>query len=150
MPLISNTSALSFEYAYANYASQLYGMILYCIQCPVISHTLLEEVFNRTNYQILNKGNIYLTLARKARLLICSYIKNNPAAFKNSHHYILNSTEITGEALLELVYTGRYSISEIKEITGIAETILKQKIVAAVKNKVKINQAKIKFKRVNR
>ncbi len=149
MQSISNTPALSFEYAYANYASQLYGMILHCIQCPVVSHTILEEVFTSINYQILNKSNVYLKLTCKARLLINRHINNNPAAFKNNHHYILNNTEITGEQLLELVYTGRYSIIEIKEITGIDETILRQKIVAAVKNKVKINQEKIKFRPVN-
>ena len=149
MQLISNPPALSFEYAYANYASQLYGMILHCILCPVVSHTILEEVFTSINYQIHDKSSVYPKLAYKARLLINSYINNNPASFKNSHHYILNNTEITGEQLLELVYTGRYSITEIKEITGIDETILRQKIVIAVKNKVKINQAKAKFRPVN-
>ena len=149
MQVISKTTALTFEYAYANYASQLYGMILHCILCPVISHTLLEEVFTSINYQIHNKSNVYPKLACKARLLISSYINSNPAAFKNNHHYILNNTEITGEQLLELVYTGRYSITEIKEITRIDETILRQKIVTAVKNKVKINQEKIKFRPVN-
>jgi hypothetical protein len=138
MQLISNPPALSFEYAYANYASQLYGMILHCIQCPVVSHTILEEIFTSINYQIYNKSNLYPKLACKARQLISSYINTNPTAFKNNHHYILNNTEITGEQLLKLVYTGRYSITEIKEITGIDETIIRQKIVTAVKNKVKL------------
>jgi len=145
MQLITNTPALSFEYAYENYASQLYGMILYCIVCPVVSHTILEEVFTSINYQLHNKSSVYPQLACKARVLISNHINNNPAAFKNSHHYIFNNTEITGEQLLELVYTGRYSINEIKEITGIDETILRKKIVAAVKNNVKINQSKIKL-----
>ena len=137
MHKILDLPAFSFEYAYSNYASQLYGMIFTVIQSRSVSHKILEEVFTRADYNKMDKNTACNILVLKTRQLISSYIKNNPAAFKTHHRYIGNSPEISGEQLLELIYTGRYTIAEIKELTGIDENILKQQIVAAVKNKLR-------------
>lgn len=137
MHKILDFPALSFEYAYSNYASQLYGMIFTVIQSQAVSHKILEEVFTQTDYNELDKYTIRNTLTCKTRELINNYIINNPAQFKNNHEYILNSPEISSDQLLELIYTGRYTIAEVKELTGIDENTLKQQIVSAVKNKVR-------------
>lgn len=137
MHKILDFPVFSFEYAYSNYASQLYGMIFTVIQSQAVSHKILEEVFTQTDYNELDKNTIRNILTCKTRELINNYIKNNPAQFKNNHKYIINNPEISSEQLLELIYTGRYTIAEIKELTDIDENTLKQQIVSAIKNKVK-------------
>jgi len=137
MPKMLTLPAFSFEYAYSNYASQLYGMIFTVIQSEIVSHKILEEVFARTDYDKMDKKTARNIFVCKTRQLISGYIKNNPAAFTHHHRYIGNSPEISNDQLLELIYTGRYTITEINELTGIDEDTLKQKIVSAVKNKVR-------------
>ncbi len=143
MDTILETPSVSFEYAYTNYASQLYGMIFHSTQSANVSYKILEEIFTQIDYSTLEKTTAFFKLVCKTRQLITAYIKNNPAQFLTNHHYITNNTEISGEQLLELVYMGRYTILDIKEMTGIDENIIKQRLVVAIKNKVKINQVKV-------
>lgn len=117
-------------------------MIFHTTQSTNVANKILEEIFTQIDYNTIKKTTAFLILVNKTRQLITAYIKNNPAQFLIDHHYITNNTEISGEQLLELIYMGRYSILEIKEITGIDENILKQKLVIAIKSKVKTAQVK--------
>ena len=67
--------AVSFEYAYSNYASQLYGMIFTVMQSESVSHKILEEVFTRADYSKMDKNTARNTLVQQTRQLISSYIK---------------------------------------------------------------------------
>ena len=125
----------SFQSLYDKYADMIYGMIRCCVEEEPIAANLLQKIFLQLKERSLAvAGEIaFKDIIVMVKTTTAEFLQQYKTPFK-PHSWLEDIANLTNEKLLQLVYFGRYSISELAVLLSISEADARKIIVTAIKS----------------